>query len=111
ATERRTGPDWAVVYQELREHWLPLPRGLDKALLSSLATCQCITAHHNLLSPVRRGWGKPDSPVPWPTRRVEKDIAHSICACPGFGTNCPSPRAMASILSSWLAGPRSSCLC
>jgi len=69
------------------------PRGLDKALLLRLASCQWIHDRH------QRAVGKPGSAVRWATRPVAKGTPSCTCGCHACSRNSRLPRAMAGIQS------------
>ena len=77
------------------------PRGLDKALMLRLATCQWVREHHNLLITGPTGWR-----VPWATKRAATAIASSTCGCPDSCKRCPRRRAMGGMPKSWRLWPK-----
>ena len=78
------------------------PRGLDKALMLRLVTCQWIRDRHNVLIRAPAGSGKPGSRVPWAIRPVVKGTRYLPAAAPPPGTaHCQGdgryPKLMASL--------------
>lgn len=70
------------------------PRGLDKALMTTLATCQWIRDRHNVLITGPTGIAKLGSLALWANRPAVKALQPSTSACPGSCRSGPLPRGM-----------------
>ena len=76
------------------------PRGLDKSLIRSLASCQWVKDQLNILITGPTGVGKPGSPVHWLKRPAVKATPPCTSVCPGCCRIWLSPRATADIPNS-----------